>query len=420
MNVSLNSQDLRSWASDPKTQLSKSEGDVLLERLHNAPETLTNEQLSIIPLRILSKGLGNLSSRRIIDAYLRWLEVQRLSPRRNINYNWGNTVSQWTQALRARRFTIEEVLHEVELWRNTNGPFHDPQIEGGPRYPPEPSDLVRGWKQVLQGATSAKKMQAAAMGYDHYAPSKPMGYSSRVETNVNKSNQVPPSYICNRCEGRGMSDLRIDHLEIVTDSLIGHYVVNCPTNEDPSFDKPPSLDYRCRFCQQPGSHYWMFCPRNPDPNSIYRRRQAKQRDSYQETTDKEMTDGRLSITSKSSRETFNDQSPPTPFPFPTYPFRIRENADHELAVEADPGEGSLAVHQSKRSMSTDTTDIDRLKTTMSDVAMMNRYENTVAASELLNTVGKRDLFERGNSLKRERSYSATSDGAWLQDRYNGT
>jgi hypothetical protein len=217
-----------------------------------------------------------------------------------------------------------------------------------------------------------------------------------------------------------MSDLRIDHLEIVTDSLIGHYVVNCPTNEDPSFDKPPSFDYRCRFCQQPGSHYWMFCPRNPDPNSIYRRRQAKQRDSYQETTDKEMTDGRLSITSKSSRETFNDQSPPTPFPFPTYPFRIRENAGHELAVEADPGECSLVVHQSKRSMSTDTTDIDRLKTTMSDVAMMNRYENTVAASELLNTVVKRDLFERGSSLKRERSYSATSDGAWLQDRYNGT
>ena len=37
------------------------------------------------------------------------------------------------------------------------------------------------------------------------------------------------------------------------------------------------MDYRCKFCKKPGVHYFLFCPQNPDPNSIHRRRQAKLR-----------------------------------------------------------------------------------------------------------------------------------------------
>lgn len=50
---------------------------------------------------------------------------------------------------------------------------------------------------------------------------------------------------------------------------------DCPTNEDPFYDMPAGFDYVCKYCGEQGTHYYIFCPRNPDPNSIYRRRQAK-------------------------------------------------------------------------------------------------------------------------------------------------
>ena len=57
---------------------------------------------------------------------------------------------------------------------------------------------------------------------------------------------------------------------------LGHFVNDCPTNQDPNYDRPPYEDYICKFCKKVGMHYYLFCPHNPDPNSIYRRRQAKQ------------------------------------------------------------------------------------------------------------------------------------------------
>lgn len=42
---------------------------------------------------------------------------------------------------------------------------------------------------------------------------------------------------------------------------------------DPAFDRKPSKEYKCHFCNKVGDHYGQFCPRHPDPNSIgYRRR----------------------------------------------------------------------------------------------------------------------------------------------------
>jgi hypothetical protein len=52
-------------------------------------------------------------------------------------------------------------------------------------------------------------------------------------------------------------------------------VGDCPTNEDPEYDISAGFDYVCKFCKERGTHYFLFCPRNPDPNSIYRRRQDR-------------------------------------------------------------------------------------------------------------------------------------------------
>ncbi|KAI9742761.1 MAG: hypothetical protein M1818_003490 [Claussenomyces sp. TS43310] len=68
---------------------------------------------------------------------------------------------------------------------------------------------------------------------------------------------VPAFYVCNRCK-KG-----------------GHHVMKCPTNEDPHFDVRPAMGYICMFCEKNGDHYRMFCPKNPAPDSIYRRRLAK-------------------------------------------------------------------------------------------------------------------------------------------------
>src|SRR5947209_7637380 len=35
------------------------------------------------------------------------------------------------------------------------------------------------------------------------------------------------------------------------------------------------MEYRCKFCKKPDIHYFLFCPQNPDPNSVYRKHRAK-------------------------------------------------------------------------------------------------------------------------------------------------
>ncbi len=55
----------------------------------------------------------------------------------------------------------------------------------------------------------------------------------------------------------------------------GHYVSDCPTNEDPKYDITAGFDYVCKFCKERGTHYFLFCPSNTDPNSIYKRRQDR-------------------------------------------------------------------------------------------------------------------------------------------------
>jgi hypothetical protein len=63
--------------------------------------------------------------------------------------------------------------------------------------------------------------------------------------------------------------------------MTGHYVGDCPTNDDPEYDISAGFDYVCKFCKERGTHYFLFCPKNPDPNSIYRRRQDRAFQSIQ-------------------------------------------------------------------------------------------------------------------------------------------
>ncbi|TLD27159.1 hypothetical protein PspLS_05006 [Pyricularia sp. CBS 133598] len=68
------------------------------------------------------------------------------------------------------------------------------------------------------------------------------------------------TYVCKRCNvpGRGSYQSR-------------HWLAQCPTNLDPSFDTvPPRL--RCSLCGAVGKHLLTLCPKNTDPKSINQQR----------------------------------------------------------------------------------------------------------------------------------------------------
>jgi len=177
--------------------------DEFLRRLNEAPETLTDAQLRETPLRILAKALTAISPDRVVEVYLRWLEVQRLSPKSNLNFSWSNTITQWTQSLRARGFSLHDINEKLIEWRKANGPFIDPKTSEEVRFPPLWEDLSFGWSQVAQGAAGAH-LQAAAMGYENQASLNvvphPKSLDSRIGTPLAT---VPSSYVCNRCKGKG-------------------------------------------------------------------------------------------------------------------------------------------------------------------------------------------------------------------------
>ncbi|KAK7755539.1 Protein mpe1 [Diatrype stigma] len=67
----------------------------------------------------------------------------------------------------------------------------------------------------------------------------------------------PPNsnYICKRCNKRG------------------HWIQFCPTNLDPSWDKPPAPSYRCEICGQTGKHFGTLCPFNKKESSLTQQRE---------------------------------------------------------------------------------------------------------------------------------------------------
>ncbi|KAL7627827.1 hypothetical protein AAE478_002022 [Parahypoxylon ruwenzoriense] len=69
------------------------------------------------------------------------------------------------------------------------------------------------------------------------------------------SHSPPKGYVCKRCDRPG------------------HWIQLCPTNLDPSWDKPPAPNYRCEICGAKGEHFATLCPQNKKEVSLTRQRQ---------------------------------------------------------------------------------------------------------------------------------------------------
>ena len=96
--------------------------------------------------------------------------------------------------------------------------------------------------------------------------------SKRAKTGNPK--KPPKGYICDRCGVKGeVNSLTIQIVLRLT--VVGHDIKECPTNLDPSFDRKPPANYKCKFCDKTGRHYGPLCPKHPDPNAIaHQRRKA--------------------------------------------------------------------------------------------------------------------------------------------------
>lgn len=177
-------------------------GIEIISKLQRSPETLSDDELTQTSLSVFSKGLGVFTSRRVINAFLRWLEVQRNAPRRNINYHWLNTIGHWTQALRARGFSLEEIKREVSVWKEANGPFVEPNpSDSESRLPPTLINLAFGWDRTpvtTKGVTNNENARGSTLD------TMSRRYDTQLERKLNNAlTKVPASYICNRCKGRG-------------------------------------------------------------------------------------------------------------------------------------------------------------------------------------------------------------------------
>ncbi|KAG9231620.1 hypothetical protein BJ875DRAFT_406612, partial [Amylocarpus encephaloides] len=209
-----------------------------------------------------------------MTVYLRWLEVHRKSPS-DFSNHWGNTVYQWGQSLRSRGFKEYEVIREVELWKEGKGPFS--KIEGRP--PPVSSDLYKSFNEPLNGGKPGERKPDPSGGLSwrrdgpllDVRPNQPSHAYYQEKTSKSEPFCEPPkkktldmflgappgNYVCNRCGKKG------------------HHLQACPTNMDPTYDKPPSNEYICAVCDARGLHYKSLCPTNPDPYSIIQRRKAQ-------------------------------------------------------------------------------------------------------------------------------------------------
>ncbi|TVY35153.1 putative RING finger protein [Lachnellula subtilissima] len=238
------------------------------------PSSLTDRELLKMPLKHLAKNISlTTSSRNTMAVYLKWLEIHRQEPSK-LSEHWSNTLMHWVQSLRSRGFRENELISEVNAWKEENGPFRSVEK----RYPPTSKDIMkvfgngneplvpvderrylererpRAWERPWD-----ERREESSRKEDRYRLSKEAKEARWLLRDVSRDlYQEPPpkSYTCNRCGEKG------------------HHLQVCPTNMDPSYDKPPSDFYVCTCCQVKGDHYRSLCPRNTDPNCIYKKRKA--------------------------------------------------------------------------------------------------------------------------------------------------
>ncbi|KAJ4423033.1 hypothetical protein N0V82_002300 [Gnomoniopsis sp. IMI 355080] len=91
--------------------------------------------------------------------------------------------------------------------------------------------------------------------YEKKVPDGKFG-ASRMKRNKRSQEQPrtvekpPDDYLCYRCE------------------VPGHFLQDCPTNLDPSFDRTPVGTYKCMICGRTKAHLTSLCPENTDPKSL--------------------------------------------------------------------------------------------------------------------------------------------------------
>ncbi|KAG4438724.1 hypothetical protein IFR05_005804 [Cadophora sp. M221] len=253
------------------------------------PDGVSDRDLHRLSQRELSKRLPFVTSTRAtFSIYLRWLEVHRTEPSTRTEH-WSNTLMHWAQSLAARKFSVEEVVDEVERWKSDNGPFNAKPY----RSPPTEGEI----RKAFEGDPKAHSERKTEKMGDSYRPesrrekererrmeSRDEERESRRERRVEESSwrdrkiedswrespkdkrhvekakfdgPPPPNYICNRCGEKG------------------HHLQVCPTNLDPSYDQPPDENYICEICHKRGDHFKSLCPKNADPYSIIQKRKAR-------------------------------------------------------------------------------------------------------------------------------------------------
>lgn len=191
--------------------------------VHN-PETLSNGDLHDIKLSQFAKALGkNLSSRRIVNAHLRWLEAQRTGPPNQQNHHiWETVKRQWVSSLEGRGFKEHEIIQVVLEWNKRSTPgrsiltasmIRDVFKVGFPakQTPPHSrnTDLNSPNYSEMRENTSLKRSLSSRDHYDghgerHYEHSgnkRPRHLSH--EENNNSSEPLSPDYICKRCNRKG-------------------------------------------------------------------------------------------------------------------------------------------------------------------------------------------------------------------------
>ncbi|KAL5316708.1 hypothetical protein ACEPPN_015758 [Leptodophora sp. 'Broadleaf-Isolate-01'] len=245
------------------------------------PDSISNRDLHRLSQRELSKRLPlTTSTRATFSIYLRWLEVHRTEPSARTEH-WSNTLMHWAQSLASRRFSVEEVVDEVERWKSDNGPFNakpyrSPPTEGeirkafevdpkthpdrktenmGDSYRPESRrerererEWGLGWSRVEERGSRREKSVEESSWHERKIEDS-WRESPRDKRHVDKTKfdgLPPPNYICNRCG-----------------------------EKDPSYDKPPDETYKCEICHKRGDHFKSLCPKNADPYSIIQKRRAR-------------------------------------------------------------------------------------------------------------------------------------------------
>jgi hypothetical protein len=291
--------------------------------LIRAPDSMSSKDLFKLSLRELSSSLSQTtSSHATFSIYLRWLEAHRQQSSK-LTEHWQNTLLHWAQSLRSRGFLESEIIRTVEDWKEANGPFSSQDR----RYPPTPKDIGMAFDEMEKKYRGDERVREESLA-DRL--DRPLGDPYRLKDASIRSGSSPPrsnhdsdkakrkkhkaenydgkppgNYICNRCGHKGMwrkppvpMPVLFTHTEALYFSILhlqmnnysmcrllhhiqlliqapGHHLQVCPTNMDPTYDKPPPDDYKCEVCKARGKHFKSLCPWNTDPYSIIQKRKRQ-------------------------------------------------------------------------------------------------------------------------------------------------